>query len=56
MYHIFLFGGGMQDAPGTLEVFQHGLHEAFLVSFAVTIVAAAASFLRPSQAVAPDAT
>ncbi len=49
MYHVFLYGGGMDNAPGVLQVFQGGLHEAFMVSFAVTIVAAAASFLRPSR-------
>ncbi len=49
MYHVFLYGGGMENAPKVLAAFQQGLHEAFLVSFAVTILAAAASFLRPSQ-------
>ncbi len=47
MYHVFLFGGGMGNDPHVLEVFQNGLHEAFLVSFGVTILAAAASALRP---------
>ena len=55
MYHVFLYGGGMNDTPGVLQVFQGGLHEAFIVSFAVTLVAAAASFLRPSRETAPDA-
>ncbi len=50
MFRIFLYGGGMQGPPGVLQVFQTGLHEAFLVSFGVTIVAAAASFLRPAHA------
>ncbi len=54
MYKIFLYGGGMGDAPQVLKVFQAGLHEAFLVSFGVTLVAAAASFLRPAHA-PPDA-
>ena len=49
MYRIFLYGGGMTAEPEVLRVFQAGLHTAFLVSFAVTIVAAAASFLRPSN-------
>ena len=49
MYHIFLYGGGMETEPAVLQVFQSGLHTAFLVSFAVTIVAAVASFLRPSR-------
>ncbi len=55
MYHVFLYGGGMSDSPGVLQVFQGGLHEAFIVSFAVTLVAAAASFLRPTRETAPDA-
>jgi len=46
---VFLYGGGMNDTPGVLQVFQGGLHEAFIVSFAVTLIAAAASFLRPSS-------
>jgi EmrB/QacA subfamily drug resistance transporter len=49
MYRIFLYGGGMNTEPAVLRVFQAGLHTAFLVSFAVTIAAAAASFLRPSR-------
>lgn len=49
MYHVFLYGGGMRDAPGILQTFQHGLHEAFIASFAVTLVGAAASFFRPSR-------
>lgn len=49
MYHVFLFGGGMENTPGVLHVFQNGLHEAFLVSFAVTVLAAAASALRPAR-------
>ncbi|HET6484870.1 MAG TPA: MFS transporter [Spirochaetia bacterium] len=49
MYKIFLYGGGMQGVPTVLQTFEKGLHQAFLVSFAITIVAAAASFLRPSK-------
>ena len=49
MYRIFLYGGGMASTPGVLPVFEQGLHEAFLVSFGVTIVAAVASFLRPAH-------
>ena len=49
MYHVFLFGGGMSNSPGVLRVFDGGLHEAFLVSCAVTVLAAIASALRPSQ-------
>ncbi|HUZ17318.1 MAG TPA: MFS transporter, partial [Spirochaetia bacterium] len=49
MYHVFLYGGGMANTPGVLKVFEGGLHEAFLVSFVVTIAAAAASFFRPAR-------
>ncbi len=48
MYRVFLYGGGMKNLPQVLSVFQSGLHEAFLVSFGITIVAAAASYLRSS--------
>jgi EmrB/QacA subfamily drug resistance transporter len=54
MYRIFLYGGGMSAAPGVLPIFEQGLHEAFLVSFGVTIVAAVASFLRPAHQQVPD--
>jgi MFS family permease len=54
MYHVFLYGGGMENTPRVLQVFQAGLHEAFIVSFGVTLVAAAASFLRPSREPVPS--
>lgn len=47
MFHVFLYGGGMSGT--SLEYFEMGMHEAFLVSFAVTLIAAVVSFLRPSQ-------
>jgi MFS family permease len=47
MFHVFLYGGGMSGT--SLSDFETGMHEAFLVSFVVTLVAATASFLRPSQ-------
>jgi len=52
MNRIFLYGGGMSDAPQALAAFEHGLHEAFLVSFVITLFAAAVSALRPSQQIA----
>jgi len=55
MYRIFLYGGGMQAMPAALQAFDNGLHAAFLVSFAITIAAAAASFLRPSRESPPPA-
>ena len=48
MFRVFLYGGGMSSTPQALADFEMGTHEAFLVSFAVTIVAAVVSFLRPS--------
>ena len=48
MFHVFLYGGGMSSTPQALVDFEMGTHEAFLVSFAVTLVAAVVSFLRPS--------
>ena len=48
MFHVFLYGGGMSSTPQALLDFEMGTHEAFLVSFAVTLVAAVISFLRPS--------
>jgi MFS family permease len=47
MFHVFLYGGGMSGA--SLADFETGMHEVFLVSFAVTLVAAVVSFQRPSQ-------
>ena len=47
MFHVFLYGGGMSGAP--LAAFESGMHEAFLASFAVTIVAAVISALRPAH-------
>jgi len=48
MFHVFLYGGGMAGTPQALADFEMGTHEAFLVSFAVTLIAAVVSFLRPS--------
>ncbi len=49
MFRVFLYGGGMADNPAALHAFEQGLHEAFLVSFAITLIAAAASALRPAH-------
>ena len=49
MFKVFLFGGGMGDVPEALAAFEQGLHQAFLVSFGITLVAALASALRPSH-------
>jgi EmrB/QacA subfamily drug resistance transporter len=49
MFRVFLFGGGMGDMPEAQHAFEQGLHQAFLVSFAITLVAALASALRPAH-------
>jgi cbb3-type cytochrome oxidase subunit 3 len=49
MFHVFLYGGGMSDMPDVQHAFEQGLHTAFLVSFAITLVAALASALRPAH-------
>ena len=49
MFRVFLYGGGMGDMPKALLAFEQGVHEAFLVSFGITLVAALASALRPSH-------
>jgi EmrB/QacA subfamily drug resistance transporter len=46
MFHVFLYGGGMSGA--SLTAFETGMHEAFMASFAVTLLAAAISAMRPS--------
>jgi hypothetical protein len=48
MFHVFLYGGGMSSTPQALLDFETGMREAFLVSFAVTQVAALVSYYRPS--------
>jgi len=53
MFRVFLYGGGMSGA--SLDVFQSGMHEAFLASFAVTLLAAAISALRPAHGLARGA-
>ena len=54
MMHVFLYGGGLGGEPSVLAAFESGLHLAFLFSFAVTLIAAVVSFLRPSQRPLPD--
>jgi hypothetical protein len=39
----------MNDVPDALHAFEQGLHQAFLVSVGITLVAALASGLRPSH-------
>ncbi len=49
MFRIFLYGGGMSSAPAALADFESGAHEAFLVSFAITLGAAVVSAFRPAH-------
>jgi EmrB/QacA subfamily drug resistance transporter len=49
MFKVFLYGGGMGDVPDALHAFEQGLHQAFLVSFGITLLAALASAFRPSH-------
>jgi len=52
MFHVFLYGGGMSGVY--LAVFESGMHKAFLASFAVTLIAAAISALRPAHGFARE--
>ena len=47
MYHVFLYGGGLNSAPLVLAAFELGMHEAFLVSAAISAFGAVISFMRP---------
>jgi MFS family permease len=49
MFRVFLYGGGMDDNPQALASFESGLHAAFLLSFAITLVAALVSAMRLSH-------
>ena len=49
MFHVFLYGGGMASSPQALSTFETGMHQAFLVSFVITMIAAVVSYLRPSN-------
>ncbi len=50
MMKIFIYGGGMGQNQTALSTFLGGLHVAFLISCAVSILAAALSALQPSHA------
>ncbi len=49
MMQVFIYGGGMSKYPAALAIFLHGLHNAFLVSFALSVVAMIVAALRPSH-------
>ncbi|WP_376796898.1 MFS transporter [Thermogemmatispora sp.] len=46
---VFIYGGGMGQFPSALATFMHGLHAAFLVSFALSLAAMLVAALRPSH-------
>ncbi|WP_297167745.1 MFS transporter [Thermogemmatispora sp.] len=46
---VFVYGGGMGQFPSALATFMHGLHAAFLVSFALSLAAMLVAALRPSH-------
>src|SRR5712691_8885218 len=49
MMQVFIYGGGMGKFPDALTLFMQGLHLAFLVSFALSIVAMIVAALRPAH-------
>src|SRR6266487_3230645 len=49
MMQVFIYGGGMSQFPAALAAFLHGLHLAFLVSFALSVVAMIVAALRPAH-------
>jgi EmrB/QacA subfamily drug resistance transporter len=49
MMQIFLYGGGMGSDPTALAIFLGGLHQAFFIGAAISIVAAVASAVQPTH-------
>src|SRR5579875_1344872 len=49
MMQVFIYGGGMSQFPTALALFLHGLHQAFLVSFGLSVAAMIVAALRPSH-------
>jgi len=46
---VFITGGGMGSFASIIPVFLSGLHEAFLISFVLSVIAAIVAALRPSH-------
>ena len=46
---VFITGGGMGSFASIIPVFLSGLHEAFLISFILSVIAAIVAALRPSH-------
>ncbi len=49
MMQVFIYGGGMSQFPAALAIFLHGVHFAFLVSFAISVIAMIVAALRPAH-------
>jgi EmrB/QacA subfamily drug resistance transporter len=49
MMQVFIYGGGMSQFPAALALFMQGLHNAFLVSFVLSVIAMIVAALRPSH-------
>lgn len=49
MMQVFIYGGGMSQFPAALAIFLHGLHNAFMVSFVLSVIAMIVAALRPSH-------
>ncbi len=49
MMQVFIYGGGMSQFPAALALFLRGVHQAFLVSFALSVVAMIVAALRPAH-------
>src|SRR5579875_1535269 len=49
MMQVFIYGGGMSQFPTALALFLHGLHQAFLVSFGLSVAAMIVAALHPSH-------
>jgi MFS family permease len=49
MMQVFIYGGGMANFPAAQALFLSGLHLAFFVSFAISLVAMAVAAFRPSH-------
>jgi EmrB/QacA subfamily drug resistance transporter len=49
MMQVFIYGGGMSQFPAALAIFLHGVHLAFLVSFAISVIAMIVAALRPAH-------
>jgi len=54
MMQIFIYGGGMSKYPAALTAFMSGLHNAFLISCLISLVAMVIAALRPSHSHAQD--